>query len=106
MSRYFDSAMEPPSSIRLVDIKNGLAVIEWTPVDSCIPVDYIISSNCSTCSPTTTIQTTTSCSISEPTTDDLVCTFSILSRVCDNLVGSSNTAVVTLQGLYLDLDER
>ena len=95
------TALDPPGSVQLMDIQNGQAMIGWTPVDSCAPVQYTISSNCSTCSPTTTNLTTSSCPLSEPSADDnIVCTFSIQSAVCDGLIGNSSTLVVALQSVW------
>jgi hypothetical protein len=92
--------MDPPSSVQLTGIQNGQAEFRWMPIDSCTPVRYAITTNCSTqCSPMTTDQATTSCNISEPSTDVVVCDFSVQSVVCDNVMGNFRTAVVTLQGI-------
>ena len=101
VSHSYDSAMNPPSSIQLTGIQNGQAQFRWTPIDSCTPVRYGISTNCSTqCSHMTTNQTTTSCTVSEPTTDVVICNFNIHSVVCGNLMGDFHMAVITLQGMY------
>ena len=94
--------MDPPSSVQLTGIHNGQAQFGWTPIDSCTPVRYAISTNCSTqqCSPMTTNQTTTNCTVSDPTTDVVVCDFSVQGVVCGNLVGDFLTTVITLQGIY------
>ena len=95
--------MDPPSSVQLIGIQNGQAQFRWTPIDSCTPVRYAISTNCSNqCSPITTNQTTTSCTVSEPTTDVVICDFSVQSVVCGNLMGNFGTAVITLQGIDKD----
>ena len=97
MSRSHDTAMDPPSSVQLVGIQNGQAQFRWIPIDSCSPVRYDISTNCSTqCNPMTTNLTTTNCPV---TADVVTCDFSVQTVVCDNLMGSSRTAVITLQGV-------
>ena len=102
---FCDTALDPPISVQLVDVHDRQVVLQWTPVDStCVPVSYSVTSNCSSCSPTATSLTTTSCPITQPTTDVLVCTFSVESVICDNLVGrSSSPAVVALLGKHEDL---
>ena len=97
-----DSAMDPPSSVQLTGIQNGQTQFRWTPIDSCTPVRYAISTNCSTqCSPMTTNQTTTSCTVLEPTTV-IVCDFNVQSVVCGNLMGNiMRTAVIIFQGKWL-----
>ena len=92
---------EPPISVHLVDIHSGQAVLKWTPVDStCVSIGYNITSNCSICSPMTRNLTTSSCPVPQPTTDVIVCVFSVQGVVCDNLIGtSSSSVVVTLQGI-------
>ena len=102
VSHSHDSAMDPPSSVQLVGIQNGQAQFRWTPIDSCTPVHYAISANCSSqCSPMTADQTTTSCPVSEPTTDVVVCDFSVQSVVCGNLMGDLRTAVIIFQGKWI-----
>ena len=99
--------MDPPSSVQLTGIQNGQAQFGWAPVDSCTPVHYAISTNCSTqCSPMTTNQTTTSCTVSEPATDVVVCDFNVQSVVCGNLVGDLHTAVVSFQGKSIQYHDR
>ena len=100
VSHSHDSAMDPPTSLELTGIQNGQAQFKWTPIDSCTPVRYSISTNCSTqCSPMTTNQTTTSCTVLEPATDVVICDFSVQSVICGNLMGDSRMAVITLQGI-------
>ena len=104
ISHSYDSAMDPPSTVWLTGIQNGQAQFIWTPIDSCTPIRYAISTNCSTqCSPMTTDQTTTSCPVSEPATYVVVCDFSVQSVVCGNLMGDFRTAVITLQGIDHDI---
>ena len=99
------AAPESPSGVRLIDLRDGHITLSWTPAESttCVPVNYRVTSNCSTCSSNTTNLTTDSCSLPQQWTDSLVCAFSVQSEICGgNLVGRlSNPSVVTFQGTYL-----
>ena len=100
-----DAGLDPPDSLKLVNIRGGQAVLEWSPVVSTCPQDiiYNISSNCSSCSSRLTNSTTTSCPIPQPnaTTGDTICTFSIQSVVCEVFGGErSHPLEVVIPGKW------
>ena len=102
---FNDTVLDSPSGIRFINLHGGQITLSWTSVESttCVPVNYRVTSNCSTCNSSTTNLTTDSCSLPQQWTDGLVCAFSVRSVVCGgNLMGRlSNPAIVTLQGTYL-----
>ena len=83
--------------MRLVDIKPGKLIFSWTPIARrCSSMYYEIQSNCGEC-PTATNSTVATCIVNN--LQARLCTFTVRSVVCDNIVGSwSNEIEVMLKG--------
>lgn len=83
--------------VQLIGLRNREIMLNWTAVPTCArPVFYNVTSNCSTCSPTTVNSTTITCPLSQQWADVLWCAFTVQSAICDG--NPSNPLVVMFQG--------
>ena len=82
----------PPSNVHLVNINSTHVTLHWNPVSSnCNAIQYrIISSNCGLY-PNATNSSSVTCT--GPFTDDQLCTFTVQTVVCDNVVGNESRRV-------------
>ena len=94
-------AYSPPSDVELADIDQGQITFNWREVaDSCYSFDYVISSDCGICPPTTSATSATCTGLQLPTeTDGVVCSFSVSSRVC-GITGDPSIPFF-LSGMYM-----
>lgn len=94
------TGLDPPDSFKLINIRGGLAILEWSPVISTCPltITYTISSNCSSYSSEISNSTTASCPIPRPnvTTGDTICSFSIQSVVCEGIGGEQSDSLIVI----------
>ena len=102
------TGLDPPDSFKLINIRGGLAILEWSPVISTCPliITYTISSNCSSYTSEISNSTTASYPIPRPnvTTGDTICSFSIQSVVCEGIGGEqSDSLIVIIPGTSQEL---
>ena len=92
----------PPMNIRLSHIDNGSITFTWNDVVKPVcPVLYynISATNCGNC-PLKTNETSIECTDLQVTSERRVCSLSVRTVVCDNLIGivSDNTNAI-IQGM-------
>ena len=90
----------PPADVRLINAKPRELIFTWVPPSQYCPLltYYIIAEDCGTCQNKSALMNTT-CSNFTPSS---VCTLSVHSVICGNLVSTnpSNVVTVNLKGLY------
>ena len=99
----FSVVFPPPErpSISFVDLSSRHLSVRWNNVDpDCPALHYIIiSSNCGSC-PTTTTNTTVTCT--DVPADGSTCTIAVKTAVCGDITGSVSERVeVILAGTFL-----
>ena len=91
----------PPKDVYLSNVGLGNTTFSWTSIShSCSTVNYIITSNCVGC-PSSTNATMVTCSGLQLSTDAIMCSFSISSRVCDITGYLSHPVILTLKGMCM-----
>ena len=90
----------PPSDVRLTNAKPGELKFSWMPPSQYCPslAYYISADSCGTC-PNMSASTNITCS---NFTQSTVCTMSVYSIICDDLMSTygSDVVVVNLRGTY------
>ena len=93
----------PPNNLHIsvVDFSSKEFTFNWSsPVAAVCPLHYnILSSNCGSC-PTTTTNTTVTCT--DVPTDSRVCTFAVETVVCGNITGNSSDPIILATVLMTD----
>ena len=99
----YAGVLPPPDTIFVVNISSQKLIFHWNPVfPECQHVTYsITSSNCGDC--LNTSSTSVTCSNFNVSTNATVCTLTVRSIVCANIVGDEATSVnVFLKGIQYE----
>ena len=94
----FVAPFPPPINVHLVDIIKEELIFSWSePFSNCASVSYGITSDCGSCSGTTTAKNVT-CSDLQLSSEAQFCTFSVQSMICNSNGESSTLILLTLKG--------
>ena len=100
---WYAGTLPPPDTIFVANISSQEFIFHWNPVfPECQHVTYsITSSNCGDC--LNTSSTSVTCSNFNVSTNATICTLTVRSIVCANIVGDEATSVsVLLKGIQYE----
>ena len=95
---FFPAPYAEPGNLTLSHANRGLVTFSWSPVDC--PLSYRISSTCGDC-PSSTNNTDVDCSVTDLSTEDSACEFSVQSVACGSFVSTSNRISPKVNGILL-----
>ena len=103
---HYIDPLPSPMGVSLFTVNSRQLVFNWMPIQSnCSSLQYGIESDCGSCSEgsqTFLNQTSKTCIVEQPNTDERMCSFAVNSVICRNISGSFSTPVnVTLKGKIL-----
>ena len=96
--------MPAPTNVKLIDAHSGMLTFSWSPVTlRCSDFYYEITTDCGNC-PQTTKSTSVVCSVLILSSVSRVCSLSVRSVTCGNIIGNwSDPVSVSLKGQYIKI---